>query len=77
MKAWRGLLAATVFAVGVGAAFAQVPVLGGIEAPYAPLQSTVKIAGDTYGPGAVSYGPPISTTQKAASAPYPALPCQA
>ena len=56
MNAWCGLLGVTVFAVGVGVACAQTPVLGSIEAPYADLQSTVTIAGATYGPGAVAYG---------------------
>jgi RHS repeat-associated protein len=58
MKAWRGLLGVSVFAMGVGAACAQTPapVLGNIEAPYAALQATVKIAGGTYGPGTVAYG---------------------
>jgi RHS repeat-associated protein len=57
MKTWRGLLGVTVFAVGVGAAYAQTPVLGSIEAPYAALQSPVKIANTQWGPGAVAYGP--------------------
>lgn len=38
-------------------AAAQTPVLGSIEAPYPALQSQVRIAGGTYGPGAVPYGP--------------------
>lgn len=36
---------------------AQTPVLGDIEAPYPALQNSVKIAGGSYGPGAVAYGP--------------------
>jgi RHS repeat-associated protein len=57
MKAWRWLLGGTVFALGVGATYAQTPVLSNIEAPYAALQSSVKIGGVTYGPGSVAYGP--------------------
>jgi len=36
---------------------AQAPVLGAIDSPYRAIQATVHIAGGTYGPGAVSYGP--------------------
>lgn len=36
---------------------AQVPALSSIEAPYVNLQSQVKMAGTTYGAGAVAYGP--------------------
>ena len=57
MKAWRGLLGVTVFAVGLSASCAQTPVLGGIEAPYPALQSQVSMAGRTYVPGSVTYGP--------------------
>jgi RHS repeat-associated protein len=57
MKAWRGLLGVTVFAVGVGAVCAQTPVLGNIEAPYAALQASATIAGTQWGSGMVAYGP--------------------
>lgn len=36
---------------------AQTPLLGNIEAPYPNLQTSVHVAGATYGPGAVAYGP--------------------
>src|SRR5271170_6027595 len=36
---------------------AQTPALSNIESPYPAVQSTVRIAGGTYGPGSVAYGP--------------------
>ena len=57
MKAWHGLLGWMVFAAGVGAACAQTPVLGNIEAPYPNLQGAVTIASTHWGPGTVAYGP--------------------
>jgi RHS repeat-associated protein len=59
MKMWLGLMAVTLVAIGAGSVCAQTsaPVLGNFEEPYAVLQSNVTIAGHTYGPGAVAYGP--------------------
>src|SRR5580658_1982204 len=57
MKAWRELLGVTVFAVGVGAVWAQTPLLSNIEAPYAALQTSATIAGTKWGSGMVAYGP--------------------
>src|SRR5579863_6937454 len=50
-------IAAAVLVFGAGAAAAQTPVLGSVEAPYANLQTAVRMAGQSYGPGAVGYGP--------------------
>ena len=36
---------------------AQTPILSNIEAPYPAVQSQVRLAGNTYGRGAVAYGP--------------------
>ncbi|MGA7313783.1 MAG: RHS repeat-associated core domain-containing protein [Silvibacterium sp.] len=36
---------------------AQTPALSSIDSPYPAVQSTVRIAGGTYGPGSVPYGP--------------------
>jgi RHS repeat-associated protein len=59
MKAWREWFWAMVVATSLGVAGAQTPapVLGNIEGPYAPIQSTVKIANTTWGAGSVAYGP--------------------
>lgn len=53
-KVFLGLIAGAWFC---GMAAAQSPVLGSIEAPYGAVLSSVKIAGKTYGAGAVAYGP--------------------
>lgn len=59
MKIWRGLLGALWVAASLTSARAQtpVPLFGNMEAPYTPLQSSVKIAGTTWPAGAVAYGP--------------------
>ena len=46
-----------ILAVSGVVSFAQTPVLSNIEAPYAAVQGSVQIAGHSYGPGAVAYGP--------------------
>ena len=51
------VLASIAGALTAGSLPAQMPVLGNLEAPYPSAQSTVYIAGGTYGPGAVAYGP--------------------
>jgi RHS repeat-associated protein len=45
--------------IGASAAVAQTvrPVLSNIEAPYGAIQNTVQLAGRSWGPGAVAYGP--------------------
>ena len=59
MKVLRELLGALSIAASFGMACAQTPapVLGNIEAPYTPLQSSVKIAGTTWPAGVAAYGP--------------------
>ena len=52
---WIGSLAIALVATLPAAA--QGPVLSTIAAPYAPVQSQVQMAGNTYGPGTVAYGP--------------------
>lgn len=51
---WVGSI---VCAAAISSAIAQTPVLSTLEAPYAPIQSQVQIAGNTYGAGTVAYGP--------------------
>ena len=52
--AWLGSI---VLALGTSQLLAQTPALSSIEAPYPAVQSAVQIAGGTYRPGSVSYGP--------------------
>jgi RHS repeat-associated protein len=49
-----------VLAVSGVVSVAQTPVLANIEAPYPAVQGTVRVAGQTYGPGAVAYGPVVT-----------------
>ena len=56
MKAHAGALGSILTAAVVFPLAAQQPSLGSIEAPYPKIQSTVHVAGGTYGPGAVAYG---------------------
>jgi hypothetical protein len=57
MKVYHLILVLTMGALTACSLAAQTPVLSSIEAPYPALQSQVRIAGGTYGPGAVPYGP--------------------
>lgn len=59
MKAWRVLPGAICLAASCCWVSAQTPspVLGSIEAPYAPLQGTAKIGGTTWAAGVTAYGP--------------------
>jgi RHS repeat-associated protein len=57
MKVRNVVFASIVGGLAAGSLAAQTPVLGSLEAPYPGVQSTVRIAGGTYGPGAVAYGP--------------------
>jgi hypothetical protein len=59
MKVWRGFLGGICLAAGCGWLYAQTPppLLGSIEAPYAPAQGSVKIAGITWAAGVTAYGP--------------------
>lgn len=57
MKVSHVILAGTMCVLAACKLAAQTPVLGSIEAPHPGFQSHVRIAGATYGPGAVPYGP--------------------
>jgi RHS repeat-associated protein len=59
MKTWRRLLELAGIAICVSIAGAQTPppILGNIEAPYAPLLNSVTIAKTAWAPGIVAYGP--------------------
>ncbi len=57
MRVRHVVLGSMMALLAVGLLRAQTPVLGDIEAPYPALQNSVKIAGGSYGPGAVAYGP--------------------
>jgi RHS repeat-associated protein len=50
------LIGLAVLAGGGPSLVAQVPVLGSVEAPYANVQGSVRVAGQSYGSGAVAYG---------------------
>jgi RHS repeat-associated protein len=57
MKFSLGVLA-SVLALPIATSLAaQKPVLGNIESPYPAIQTQVRVAGGSYGPGAVNYGP--------------------
>jgi RHS repeat-associated protein len=51
------VLGCFIVALIAGSLSAQTPTISSIEAPYAAMQSQVTVAGGTYGPGAVAYGP--------------------
>jgi len=59
MKVRSAFIRVAICLAGMASAGAQtpLPVLGNIEAPYASIQSSVRIAGVTWGAGSVSYGP--------------------
>jgi RHS repeat-associated protein len=57
MKFWNSCLGSLICAAATSAAIAQTPVLSTLEAPYAPIQSQVQMAGNTYPSGTVAYGP--------------------
>ncbi len=58
MNAWRGFLGAIGLTAACVSVFAQTPppLLGSIEAPYAPLQGSATIAGTTWPAGVTAYG---------------------
>lgn len=57
MRISRAILGSMMAVLAACPLAAQTPVLGNIEGPYPALQDSVKIAGGSYGPGAVAYGP--------------------
>ena len=57
MKVRRALLGVMVALLVVSPVAAQSPFLSEVQAPYPAVPSTVHVAGGTYGPGVVSYGP--------------------
>lgn len=57
MKVWQAVLVGIAALSATRSVVGQAPVLGNIDAPYPALQSQIRIAGGTYGPGAVAYGP--------------------
>ena len=56
MRIRFALLCSVVWGLAISGVMAQTPALSSIEAPYPAVQSAVRIAGATYGPGAVPYG---------------------
>lgn len=57
MKLWSSWIGWLVFAIAASSAAGQSPILSSLQAPYPAVQSQVNMAGNTYGPGAVTYGP--------------------
>jgi len=57
MKIWGPLVVWFAILTAALSAAAQAPVLSTLEAPYSAIQSQVTMAGQTYGPGTVAYGP--------------------
>jgi RHS repeat-associated protein len=57
MKGLQAFLGSVFAVLAVSPLAAQAPVLSSIQAPYANLQSQVKMAAATYGAGTVAYGP--------------------
>jgi RHS repeat-associated protein len=56
MKLWSALLGSFAMMAAASSVVAQAPVLSTIQAPYAPVQSQVQMAGKTYASGTVAYG---------------------
>jgi len=57
MRIRFALLCSVVWGLAISGGMAQTPALSSIEAPYPAVQSAIRIAGSTYGSGAVPYGP--------------------